>query len=323
MAHSRILEVTLLSAEDLLEVYKTMKTYAIVWVQPDRKLATGIDQTGGTHPAWNEKFSFRVDDKFLSSEDDAKIFVEIYEAAWVKDALVGCVNANINDIFHLCSVTDSKINNNSTARTVTLQVRRPSGRPQGILNMEVSLVDSTMRSLPLLEEPIPKPAENDHHEDDESQNDKLNVNVNAKMTRSQSDRTELKMEDNSMERPVKGSTINDGFDASELDDKCNGSMVNGGSVCSTDVGPSASVVAAAIAHGLYKPPVGNENPTGGNRIPEIDQREKRKGRDKSFGIEISITCGGNEAQGGINGNGNNYKVYHLSDADDDYSQSIV
>ncbi|MBA0618792.1 hypothetical protein Godav_028084 [Gossypium davidsonii] len=300
MAHSRILEVTLLSAEDLLEVYKTMKTYAIVWVQPDRKLATGIDQTGGTHPAWNDKFSF---------------------------------------------------------------LRRPSGRPQGILNMEVSLVDSTMRSLPLLEEPIPKPTENDHHEDDESQNDKLNVNVNAKMTRSQSDRTELKMEDNSMERPVKGSTINGGFDASELDDKCNGSMVNGGSVCSTDVGPSASVVAAAIAHGLYKPPVNNQVQTKENlRIKEWTRKEReeeelemkierwepkippaatvsrksirgKKGKggstklfscfSNSFGIEISITCGGNEAQGGINGNGSNYKVYHLSDADDDYSQSIV
>lgn len=31
----------------------------------------------------------------------------------------------------------------------TMQVRRPSGRPQGILNIGVSLLDSTMRSMPL------------------------------------------------------------------------------------------------------------------------------------------------------------------------------
>ncbi|CAH9087784.1 unnamed protein product, partial [Cuscuta europaea] len=34
-------------------------------------------------------------------------------------------------------------------RFVALQVRRPSGRPQGILNIGVALLDSSMRSMPL------------------------------------------------------------------------------------------------------------------------------------------------------------------------------
>ncbi|KAK8492393.1 hypothetical protein V6N13_027091 [Hibiscus sabdariffa] len=346
MVHSRVLEVTLLSAEDLVEVYKSMKTYAIVWVQPDRKLATGVDQTGGTNPVWNDKFSFRVDDKFLSSED-SKIVVEIYAAAWVKDALVGCVNVNINDIFHLRSVTEANANSSSDARAVTLQIRRPSGRPQGILNMEVALVDSTMRSLPLLQQPKPRTT---HYHKDEHRN--------HRMIRSHSDRTELKTEDNSV--------IYSGLGCNESEVKCNGSMVNGGSDCSTDVGPSVSVVAAAIANGLYKPPAHNQDQTKDNPIirewtrkerekeelerwgsrmlppptPSVGSRRlvrRRRGSgnrhgsgsgnlkmfscfSNALGIEISISCGEPESQG--MGNGSN-KVYHLSAVDDDYSQSMV
>ncbi|KAK8633966.1 hypothetical protein V6N13_014795 [Hibiscus sabdariffa] len=355
MVHSRVLEVTLLSAEDLVEVYKNMKTYAIVWVQPDRKLATGVDQTGGTNPVWNDKFSFRVDDKFLSSED-SKIVVEIYAAAWVKDALVGCVNVNINDIFHLRSVTDANANSSSDARDVTLQIRRPSGRPQGILNMEVALVDGTMRSLPLLQQPKPRTTNYTEYHNHEYQNHRFHAN--ARMIRSHSDRTELKMEDNSV--------IYSGLGSNESEDKCNGSMVNGGSDCSTDVGPSVSVVAAAIAKGLYKPPAHNQVQTKDNPIirewtrkerekEELEMKIERWGSrmpaaaavgsrrsvrrrrgngsgsgsgnlklfscfSNALGIEISITCGEPESQGMSNGSN---KVYHLSAVDDDYSQSMV
>ncbi|KAE8659983.1 putative Plasmodesmata-located protein 2 [Hibiscus syriacus] len=344
MDHSRVLEVTILSADDLFEVYKNMKTYAIVWVQPNRKLTTGIDPTGGSNPVWNDKFSFRVDDKFLSS-DESKIVIEIYAAAWVKDSLVGCVNVNINDIFHLRSVTDDQPDSNSIARSVTLQIRRPSGRPQGIINMEVALVDSTMRSLPLLAQPKPKTTDNN------SESHGYKFNVIPKMIRSLSDRTELKMQDNSVERPAKGSVIN------------GGSMVNGGSDCGTDVGPSVSVVAAAIAKGVYKPPVHNkvqttENPkisewtrkereqeelemkierwgskmqlasaAGGGSRKSKRGRKRGKANTKLFscfsnalGIEISITCGEPQSLG-IGKNNN--KVCHLSDADDSYSESIA
>ncbi|XWS58427.1 hypothetical protein CRYUN_Cryun08bG0032700 [Craigia yunnanensis] len=355
--HSRILEVNLVSAEDLATVSNNMKTYAVAWVQPDRKLTTGVDQTGGTDPTWNDKFMFRVDNKFLNS-DDATIVVEIYAAAWVKDALIGYANVLIKDIFHLRSVTNAKINN-SAMRTVTLQIRRPSGRPQGILNIEVALVDSTMRSLPQLEDPKRKTITNQHkenHETNESENHKLNAN--AKISRSQSDRTELTMEYNSEKMPEKGSIVNGGSVCNSSVVKGNGSMVNGESLCSSDVGPSASIVAAAIAKGLYKPPGHHQAQSKETiKIREWTKKERekdlnmklerwpsdtppraatgsRKGISKgkrsdgtklfscfsnAFGCEISVTCGGNNK---IHGNGSN-KIYHLSSVDDNYSQSLV
>ncbi|XP_022747881.1 uncharacterized protein LOC111297393 [Durio zibethinus] len=356
--HSRILEITLISAEDLDPVSKNMKTYAVAWVQPDRKLATGVDLTGGADPTWNDKFMFRVDDKFLNSED-ATIFVEIYAAAWVKDALIGYANVLIRDIFHLRSVANAK-NNNSATRTVTLQVRRPSGRPQGILNMEFALVDSTMRSLPQLEDPKRETITSqkmENHATNESQNHKLHAN--AKISRSQSDRTELSMEDNSEKRPGKGSIVNGGSVANGSIVNGNGSMVNGDSLCSTDVGPSASVVAAAIAKGLYKPPLPHQvQSKESKKIREWTKKEREKDLDMklerwrseiqapsatgyrktksskerrpkgmklfscfstALGCEISVTCGGGQK---IHNNGSN-KIYHLSSVDDSYSESLV
>ncbi|XVF42364.1 hypothetical protein PTKIN_Ptkin01aG0356100 [Pterospermum kingtungense] len=335
-SHSQILEINLVSAEDLAPVSKNMKTYAIAWVQPDRKLATGVDQTGGTNPTWNEKLMFHVDDKFLNSED-ATIAVEIYAAAWVKDALIGYVNVLINDIFHLRSVTDTK-SSNSTTRTVTLQVRRPSGRPQGILNMEVSIGDdgTDMPSLPKTDVSTEPQITSQEKEISPE-------NVN------ESQNKETLTEDNSGKTPDKGSAVNDGG---------NGSMVNGDSICNSDVGPSASVVAAAIAKGLYVPPVNNQpqSKEASKRIREWTKKEReadlerklerwrsdaqarngkssRRSREKTsgegkklfscfgnaFGCEISITCGGGKKKSG-NGTGN--KICHLSSVDGKYKSDV-
>lgn len=324
-----------------------MKTYAIAWVQPDRKLASGVDQTGGTDPTWNEKLTFEVDDKFLNSED-ATIVVEIYAAAWVKDALIGQVNVLINDIFHLRSVADTKTTDNSAARTVTLQIRRPSGRPQGILNMEVSIVtnDST-------EDPKPKITTSQDQKEDHQENKIESINHET-------------MEDNSGKTPkIKGSVVNDGSGSSSSPVKGNGSMVNGDSVCCSDVGPSASVVAAAIAKGLYVPPVNNQpqSKETSKRIREWTKKEReqdlerklerwrsdipataaaarkggkssRRSRGKNgtgdgkklfscfgnaLGCEISITCGGGKKK---NGNGSNNKICHLSSVDGNFSNGV-
>ncbi|XVF06448.1 hypothetical protein REPUB_Repub06bG0049000 [Reevesia pubescens] len=361
--HSRVLEINLISAEDLVPISKNMKTYAVVSVQPDRKLATGVDQTGGTDPTWNDRFMFKVDDKFLNSED-ATIVVEIYAAAWVKDALIGYVNVLLGDIFHLRSIADAKINN-SAMRTVTLQIRRPSGRPQGILNMEVALVDSTMRSMPQLEDPKPKRTTSQKKENDET-NEPQNHNLyaNAKISRSQSDKTELTMEDYNMEkRPGKGSIVNGGSGSNGSPvNKGNGSMVNGDSLCNSDVGPSASVVAAAIAKGLYTPPVNNQQAQTKEtaQIREWTKKEKeeealamklerwrseipppslaksrkgRKSRGKRKDGTKLFSCFGNAFRCEISitcggskkkhGTVINNKICHLSSVDDNYSQSIV
>ncbi|KAE8664129.1 putative low-specificity L-threonine aldolase 2 [Hibiscus syriacus] len=193
---SGILEITLAGAQDLHSVSKHMKSYAVVWLQhdDDNRQATNVDQTGGKNPAWNHKFTFLADDKFLNS-DDAAISVEVCAAGWDKDATIAYVHVPLNDILELPATTAF------TTGTVAVQLRRPKGKTQGILNMEVCL--------------------------------------------------KLIPEGNS------------------------GSMVNGGSLCNSDIGPSASVVAAAISNGLYNPQ-GNNELEEAKEIKEWTKKEKEK-----------------------------------------------
>ncbi|KAE8725218.1 putative Plasmodesmata-located protein 2 [Hibiscus syriacus] len=193
---SGILDVTLVSAQDLHSVSKHMKTYAVVWLQHDEsnRQATNVDQTGGKNPAWNHKFTFLADEKFLNS-DDAAISVEVCAAGWDKDATIAYVNVPLNDILELPATVAY------TTGTVAVQLRRPKGKTKGILNMEVCL--------------------------------KL---------------------------------IPEGH---------SGSMVNGGSLCNSDIGPSASVVAAAIANGLYNPQADNQIEEA-TEIKEWTKKEKEK-----------------------------------------------
>ncbi|KAJ1409360.1 C2 domain [Sesbania bispinosa] len=138
----QLLEVNLISAQDLAPVSKSIKAYAVAWLNPERKLTTQIDPDGHDNPTWNEKFVFRVDEEFLQAEDSV-IMIEIYSSAWLRDVLIGTVGVLLSNLLN---------NRKSKVRFVALQVRRPSGRPQGILNIGVNLVDATMRSMPMYSE---------------------------------------------------------------------------------------------------------------------------------------------------------------------------
>ncbi|GFP87992.1 hypothetical protein PHJA_000942900 [Phtheirospermum japonicum] len=142
----QLLELNIISAQDLSPVSKNLRTYAVTWINPDRKLRTVIDQDGQTNPTWNDKFVFRVDNKLLDSETSS-VMIEIYAQGWLRDAPVGSVSVLISNL-----IPPSVREERSSRRFVALQIRRPSGRPQGILNMGVSLLDNTMRSMPLFKE---------------------------------------------------------------------------------------------------------------------------------------------------------------------------
>lgn len=274
----QLLEINVISAQDLATVSKSMRTYAVVWVHPERKLTTRIDQNGHTNPQWNEKFVFRVDDTFLNSETSA-IMIEIYAAAWLRDVQIGSVRVLISNLF-------PSNNNNSKMRFVALQIRRPSGRPQGILNMGVQLLDNTMRSMPLYTELSASAVGLNDLIDAKTTTKQSIEQKTAELRRTQSDHTDftttgdefgLKGSVNAKSSVVNGGSLVNSSAIIRTGNKdkdpgtsgnANGSVVNG-SICS-DVGPSASVVAAAIAKGLIKTP-GNAGPptkSGGSSILE-------------------------------------------------------
>ncbi|CAL1382590.1 unnamed protein product [Linum trigynum] len=282
----QLLEINVISAQDLAPVSKSMKTYAVVWVHPERKLSTKVDQGGNTNPQWNEKFVFRVDETFLNA-DTSSVMIEIYAAAWLRDVQIGSVRVLISNLFPSGNHNNHN-NNNAKMRFVALQIRRPSGRPQGILNMGVQLLDNTMRSMPLYTELSASGVGlNDLIDAKASAGAKNLEEKTARLRRTKSDRTDLTSTDHDTNAPRArgygsssmvgpstggggGSLVNSSILPRNKDHNNhhnynnnnnnngngNGSMVNGGSQCS-DVGPSASVVAAAIAQGLIKPPAGH------------------------------------------------------------------
>ena len=146
----QLLELNVISAQDLFPASRSMRAYAVAWVHPDRKLSTRVDAHGRNNPTWNDKFVFRVDEDFLYNDTSA-VMIEIYALHWFRDVHVGTVRVLVGNLIPP-PPTRSYHNPNHVQlgmRFVALQVRRQSGRPQGILNIGVALLDSSMRSMPL------------------------------------------------------------------------------------------------------------------------------------------------------------------------------
>ncbi|CAI8615597.1 unnamed protein product [Vicia faba] len=258
----QLLEISIISAQDLSPVSSSMKAYAVAWLNPERKLATQIDVTGHTDPTWNEKFVFRVDDEFLGSENSV-IMIEIYSSAWLRDVLVGTVAVLVNNL--IPPGTHSG-NRKPKLRFVALQIRRPSGRPQGILNVGVSLLDSTMRSMPLYSE-LSTSGVGLWDRMDLNPNKKKIINnydnssaTDSKMLTLQRCQSE-KNDSTVNEYPYYGAGKNgyNCYEESEVSAVVQRKGGNEESLCS-DVGPSPSVVAAAIAKGMYPLPARMKSP---------------------------------------------------------------
>ncbi|KAE8734988.1 Auxin-responsive protein IAA13, putative isoform 1 [Hibiscus syriacus] len=146
-----LLELNIISAQDLKPVCRrTMRTYAVAWVHSKRKLSTRIDTQGHTDPTWNDKFVFRVDDEFLNSETST-LMIEIYAVHWFRDVHVGSVRVIVKNLIPQVSPMHGRHGQEVQLGMsfVAFQVWRPSGRPQGILNIGLALLDNSMRSMPL------------------------------------------------------------------------------------------------------------------------------------------------------------------------------
>ncbi|KAI3459051.1 hypothetical protein Pfo_015714 [Paulownia fortunei] len=282
----QLLELNIISAQDLAPVSKNLRTYAVTWINHERKLRTGIDHQGQINPTWNDKFVFRVDDSFLNSETSF-VMIEIYALGWLRDTPVGSVSVLISNL-----IPPSVRQERSSRRFVALQIRRASGRPQGILNMGVSLLDNTMRSMPLyteisasafgfqdlMGEKLYKKNKvnkaNNNQEKVENEKKQSSDGKKIQLFRSLSDQTDLTRKQGGGKNKKGGSVCNGSvryYAQGSVANGGGGSVVNGGggsvvngggsavnggsmvngSVCNSDVGPSPSVVAAAVAWGLY------------------------------------------------------------------------
>ncbi|XP_022722759.1 uncharacterized protein LOC111279947 [Durio zibethinus] len=246
LAPFQLLELNVISAQDLEPVCRRrMRTYAVAWVHRERKLSTRIDTQGHTNPTWNDKFVFRVDDEFLNGDTSA-VMIEIYAVHWFRDILVGTIRAIVGNVIPPITRPRHRHEVQLGMRFVALQVRRPSGRPQGILNIGVALLDSSMRSMPLYlqmgssavgyrhlmgeEDPFQSSNNNPLSTTTKSNNDNhqllLNGLIKPQLRRTKSDSSSIFESDIRPRRSIKGSSIiNDGSVVYG-----GGSMVNGSEI---------------------------------------------------------------------------------------------
>ncbi|KAL2251789.1 uncharacterized protein LOC105173112 [Sesamum indicum] len=139
----QILEIDLISAQGLKTPsgnLRRLQTYAVTWINSAAKLRTCTDSLGGENPNWNDKFLFRVSNEFISRETSA-VAVEIFVVGRIKDILIGSVRF----LLSTCLKRATPLASGSTGTPVftAVQIRRPSGRFQGVLNIAAAVYHSS------------------------------------------------------------------------------------------------------------------------------------------------------------------------------------
>ncbi|KAG5381421.1 hypothetical protein IGI04_032891 [Brassica rapa subsp. trilocularis] len=134
---SHVLEINLISAQGLKEPtgkLRRLQTYASVWVDSSTKLRTRIDRIGAENPIWNDKFVFQVSSEFLSSETSG-VSIEIYAVGYLRDHLIGTVRFLVSNFLPTAA--------EKVPSLVALQIRRPSGKFRGVLNIAAMVIDAS------------------------------------------------------------------------------------------------------------------------------------------------------------------------------------
>lgn len=108
------------------------RPYAVVWVDPHNKTTTRVDETGDTEANWDQTLVLPLPPGPI---DDFSIFIAIVHAGPEQDTkpFIGSARLNLGEILRDATMGGDR------PRTVTL--KRPSGRPQGKLDVRVTIRD--------------------------------------------------------------------------------------------------------------------------------------------------------------------------------------
>ncbi|XP_068669556.1 protein SRC2 homolog [Aristolochia californica] len=133
----REIEVLIISAQDLKNVKHLTKVraYAVVYVDSDMVSKTSVDEEGGVNPVWNERLTVNFRERTSPEEDVlTALNVDIYAHGHLREKPIGSARVLLCDVLKEGSADEPADN---PIQCLTLQVRRPSGRPQGFLNLWV------------------------------------------------------------------------------------------------------------------------------------------------------------------------------------------
>ncbi|CAK9318251.1 unnamed protein product [Citrullus colocynthis] len=140
MASRYELEVKIQSARDLKNInwkYGTLKPYAVVWIDPKNKSSTKVDPEGDTSPYWDETLVI----PFSSPIEDATLHIDVVHVVDADEdtkPLIGSARLRLSEV-----VDDVGLGESSQR---TLQLKRPSGRPQGKVEVKVTVREPRYRT---------------------------------------------------------------------------------------------------------------------------------------------------------------------------------
>lgn len=140
----RSLEFNIVSANDLkkVKIFGKQSCFIVVYVNPSQKVSTKVDRVGGRNPCWNSRLLVTCDEQMFT-KSGSYITVEIYCAGRITNKLVGTVTIPLNEVGR-----DGK-SGATKPQVMAYQVRRRSGKVQGVLNLAVKLGErKTISTLP-------------------------------------------------------------------------------------------------------------------------------------------------------------------------------
>ncbi|XP_050225536.1 protein SRC2 [Mercurialis annua] len=125
------IELTISSAKDLKNVnwrYGSLRPYAVVWVDPNSKSSTKVDEQGDTSPYWDQTLVIHLPPGPI---EDHTLSIDIVHANAEEDTkpLIGSARLKMAEVLDDVGI--------GRKLSRSLQLKRPSGRPQGKIDVDV------------------------------------------------------------------------------------------------------------------------------------------------------------------------------------------
>ncbi|KAI6696345.1 hypothetical protein NL676_016464 [Syzygium grande] len=140
MASRYELEVTVSSARDLKNVNwrrGPTRAYAVLWVDPSNKCTTRVDEEGDTSPVWDQTLAIPLPPGPI---EDQTLYIDVVHAGSEEDTkpLIGSARIKLRDVLDEAGFGEPLKR--------SPQLKRPSGRPHGKVDVKVCVREPRYRA---------------------------------------------------------------------------------------------------------------------------------------------------------------------------------
>ncbi|CAM6040272.1 unnamed protein product [Sphagnum compactum] len=139
MAEQRELDVTIISAQDLKNVttFGKQSPFAVVWIHSSRKTTTPVATHGGVNPSWNAVVKVLCEQRLID-QGNGVMTIEILNKGSISNTQIGSVTVPLSQAI----ARDADKTSANQPKYMSFQVRSPSGKIKGVLNISMKLGNS-------------------------------------------------------------------------------------------------------------------------------------------------------------------------------------